>query len=436
MKIHSEKGLALPLVMIAVMVGALVIPAFLGRVSTGLIGTRNYRDVMDAQYAADAGAEHAIWNLTNGTVADLIPQPGDSTSYNLAEPVNGLVTNIKISNAWDVIAWDNFNDGTWTGGGGWIDEWTSSGDALVTTTGTPYEGDYHLRLRDSNGVVSRAVNLGQQVSAYLVFRAKVDSFEPGDSVICRVSPDGTTWTTIYTWDDTASDGIYHYYNLDLNSYGLTDVFYISFKSAMDSSSDYFYVDDLKIVWPAATGEIKAVDDFESGGWNGGSGWLGDWVNNGFSGVVTSGIPHGGSNHLLLQDTDGYVTRPVDLSGSSAAHLKFWAVVDAFEDNDYSYCLVSSDNVTWNTVYTWGNTNDDSTYHYYDIDLSGYDLTGQFWIAFSAGMNSADDYFYVDDVSIDAVRAYCITVTSGNRILKAAVDLMDGTPQILCWWFIV
>lgn len=98
MKIKSEKGQALPLVMLAVMVGALVIPPFLGHMGSSLMGSRSYRQSIDAVYAADAGAEHAIWNLTDGGIADSIPSTGNTTSYELSESVNGLTANVTISN--------------------------------------------------------------------------------------------------------------------------------------------------------------------------------------------------------------------------------------------------------------------------------------------------------------------------------------------------
>lgn len=98
MKIKCEKGQALPLVMIAITIGALVIPSFLGHAGSGLIGSRAYGQSLDAQYAADAGAEHAIWNLTDGGIAESIPNNGDNVSYALPESVNGLTANVTICN--------------------------------------------------------------------------------------------------------------------------------------------------------------------------------------------------------------------------------------------------------------------------------------------------------------------------------------------------
>jgi hypothetical protein len=433
--INSQKGIALPLVMIAILVGALVIPSFLGHVGASLTGSRNYRNTLDAQYACDAAAEHAIWNVTEGGVDAEIADAGQSVNYQLAEAINGLTPGVKISNAWEVIAADDFESGGLTGGDGWLGGWEYDGDADVVTNGAPYDGLYHLRLRSSAGSVSREVDLGQQVNPYLRFWAKAESFEFGDVAACRVSPDGSTWTTVKTWTQTDADAVYYYYEFPLNSYGFTDTFYISFASNMDSTADFLYIDDLDVVWPATTYQTVGADDFETGDWVGGEGWLEEWTHTGASGITDAGEPHGGSYHLLLIGPDGYAARAADISTASVARLRFWAKADALEAGDFAYCLVSSDGSDWTTVYTWTNTDADDVYRYYDIDLSKYELTSEFWIGFNTGMNDADDYFYVDDVSLDAIGAYCITVNADDRILKVAVDLLGGVKKVLCWWFV-
>jgi hypothetical protein len=97
-KIKSEKGQALPLVMLAVMVGAMVIPPFLGHVGASLTGSRTYGQEIASEYAADAGAEHAIWSLTYGGLDEDIPNAGDTVSYTLPESVNGLTPSVTVTN--------------------------------------------------------------------------------------------------------------------------------------------------------------------------------------------------------------------------------------------------------------------------------------------------------------------------------------------------
>jgi hypothetical protein len=94
--IKSEKGQALPLVLIAIAIGALVIPSFLNNTGTNLIGSRTYAQQIYAQYAADSGAEHAIWNLRYGGLGDTLADVGDNVSYALGESINGLAVNVSV----------------------------------------------------------------------------------------------------------------------------------------------------------------------------------------------------------------------------------------------------------------------------------------------------------------------------------------------------
>ena len=278
--LKGEKGQALPLVMIAITIGALVIPSFLGNVGTSLIGSRTFAQEMNTQYACDAGAEHAVWSLAyNGLTAN-VSSGGDMISYLLPEAINGLTANITVSNGWETLAGEDFESGDWSGGSGWLDTWNYSGNASVTTSGTPYEGSYHLQLLAGTGNVNHAVDLSGEVNVHLQFQAKVDAFEAGDEAFCKLSSNGTDWTTVYTRNDGDSDSLYHGYDIDLTPYDLSDQFYIAFESNMSSVLDYFYVDNIEIKWIYAEYNVLASDDFESGGWSGGSGWSGGLVSRG------------------------------------------------------------------------------------------------------------------------------------------------------------
>jgi hypothetical protein len=99
--LNGEKGQALPLVLIAIALGALVIPPFLNNTGTSLIGTRTYNEEIAAQYAADSGAEYAIWDLKYGDLSGQIPLVDDNVSYALGENVNGLAVNITVTKTGD-----------------------------------------------------------------------------------------------------------------------------------------------------------------------------------------------------------------------------------------------------------------------------------------------------------------------------------------------
>lgn len=148
--------------------------------------------------------------------------------------------------------------------------------------------------------------------------------------------------------------------------------------------------------------IIATDDFETGNWSGGSGWLNDWYSEGDADIRSDGSPYGGSYDLRLRGGTGYVKRDVDLSNHPNANLQFWAKANSFEGDEEAQCLISANGSDWTAVKTWVNGDDDNTYHYYDIDLSSYDLSSQFWIAFDANMGAANDQFYIDDLAVARV----------------------------------
>ncbi len=94
---NSEKGQALPLAMMALALGTLVITPFLSHAGSGLIGSLTYGETIIHQSSCDAGIEHAIWNLTRGSLAEQIPEPGDEVTYQLGEKLNGLTTSITVT---------------------------------------------------------------------------------------------------------------------------------------------------------------------------------------------------------------------------------------------------------------------------------------------------------------------------------------------------
>jgi hypothetical protein len=350
----------------------------------------------------------------------------------LPEAVNGLTTNVTICNSYQTIASDDFESGDWTGGTGWLDDWTSSGDAGVVTNGAPYDGNYHLRLRTDDGHASRSVDLSKEVNIHLRLWAKVNSMENTETATCDISSNGVDWTTVHTWSNADDDNTYHYYDIDLSSYALSSRFWIAFNAHMSGTGDHFYVDDLEVVWVASDPETIASDDFESGDWTGGTGWLDDWTSYGDAGVVTNAAPHQGNYHLRLRTGYGNATRSVDLAGNVVVNILLWAKVNSFEAGETATCDISSDNITWTTVYTWTNADDDNTYHYYEIDLSSYDLTSQFWIAFNAHMSGTGDYFYVDDLEVVSMNGFGITALAGDRVVKAVVDI-GGGMTVLSWY---
>ncbi len=95
--LKAESGQTLAITLTALMLGILITVPFLSQAGTGAIGSRNYGTIEKEGYAADAGIEHAIWRLAYDGLAVLIPNVGDSESYQLPYSVNSITPAITIT---------------------------------------------------------------------------------------------------------------------------------------------------------------------------------------------------------------------------------------------------------------------------------------------------------------------------------------------------
>ena len=413
---NGEKGQALLIVLVIVTIGMMVVAPFLTSVGTSLLGSRIYGHTMDEQYSSDAGVEHAIWRLTDAGLTGSLTSPGDSVSYTLGESINGLTPDITVCNGWETIVTETFESGGWSGGTGWLADWT------------------HLMLQSNTGYVKRSLDV-RGPSARLRFWAKANSFEGSETAQALISPDGANWTVVYTWVNGDDNNVYYFYDIDLSPYSLTSRFWIAFQANMGSTTDYFYVDNIEVLWIFNDDLSRPIaeDDFESGGWSGGTGWLADWTQTGASSVTTSGTPYEGSYHMMLQSNTGYAARSADLSGHTSARLQFWAKANSFEAGETAELLASENGTDWTVVYTWVDGDDDNAYYFYDIDLSAFSLTSAFWIAWQTNLNSTWDYFYVDDIRIVDAVEYGIISRAGDEIYKSVVKIISGEPYVILWW---
>jgi len=103
---RGEKGQALILVLILLLVGGLIIAPFLAYMATGLKTGQAYEERMYQLYAADAGIEYAIYNIISPK-APLYTElqglaEGESISpYTLSEMVNGKDVTIEITKEYE-----------------------------------------------------------------------------------------------------------------------------------------------------------------------------------------------------------------------------------------------------------------------------------------------------------------------------------------------
>jgi hypothetical protein len=115
--IRTEKGQALPMVLIMMAVGGLIIVPLLSYTSSGLKVGKAYEKMADEYYAADAGIEDGLWQIKYNNLHELF---GNYERYNydaeynypMSYPVNvnGLDVDITIENVWipkDIAAPNN-----------------------------------------------------------------------------------------------------------------------------------------------------------------------------------------------------------------------------------------------------------------------------------------------------------------------------------------
>jgi len=92
--IRDEKGAALVMVLILLLIGGLISGPLLSYMGTGLSTGEVYERRTDELYAADAGVEDAVWKIQQGYVALC---PGDPThSYDISD-VNGKSVDVAIT---------------------------------------------------------------------------------------------------------------------------------------------------------------------------------------------------------------------------------------------------------------------------------------------------------------------------------------------------
>jgi len=185
----------------------------------------------------DGASDRAVVTVLVSAPVVIEPTAPPSTTA----PTSPTTTSVLASDAFDT---------TGSGGGtGWASAWTFSGYALPTTLGTPSSAPYHLRLRSHSGRAHRSVASGTLSSLRLAFRAKINSFEAGESATVKVSRDnGASWITIQTFTTAHSDNVYRSYDIDLAPFGVGSAsnLRIAFEANMRDSSDFFYVDDVVV----------------------------------------------------------------------------------------------------------------------------------------------------------------------------------------------
>ncbi|GEM_PF-961575 len=156
--------------------------------------------------------------------------------------------------------------------------------------------------------------------------------------------------------------------------------------------------------PAAAQTVIASEDFESGDFLGGSGWLTDWTSaqdEGSTAVLTTGEPHTGAWHMRLRGEEVSAWRSADVTAYPGIRIKFWAKLTGWDSGDRGRAQVSADGSAWTTLKTWANGDDTGQWASYDFDFA------QTGVSFASGeafvrffVDAEDGSLYVDDVAIE------------------------------------
>lgn len=102
----DEKGQALVLTLLLLLIGSLIITPTLSFMGTGIIGGRVYEQKDAEIYAADAGIEDALWHIRNDTTADLLGAGYNPYDYSTTYPypynllINDKNVTVSIQNVW------------------------------------------------------------------------------------------------------------------------------------------------------------------------------------------------------------------------------------------------------------------------------------------------------------------------------------------------
>ena|GEM_PF-1011157 len=198
---------------------------------------------------------------------------------------------------------------------------------------------------------------------------------------------------------------------DLNSNGVADFgepVYLSTTTTTNRMiTNYF-----------STNVVLATDNFQSGNYTGGSGWLTNWGefndnNNDASGQVRVSTDPLGSTVLEIRRNPFGAQRAVNLSGLTNVTLSYdYRSPNTEGGTDQMWIQVSTNGVNYNTIYT-NVLVTNTSYTSVSLDLSAFISTNT-WIRFVAtnGFDASgggdQDFVYVDNVQISYTSNYFTT----------------------------
>ncbi|MCH8061855.1 MAG: hypothetical protein IH861_05070 [Chloroflexi bacterium] len=178
----------------------------------------------------------------------------------------------------------------------------------------------------------------------------------------------------------------------------------------------------------------ADDDFETGGLDGGTGWLDGWQTSGSVDIVNYGGSLTDSRHLRLRAGDGTAYRDVELTGSERLELTVWVRADSFSTGDFATLQVGEPGSLvevqrWDASLGLGSGPENAgEYHLFTFDLEPYFTGGLLRIQFDSHMADGEGQLLVDEVVISNDEPPQGSAVAGGPPSSASFIELDGEFQ--------
>jgi Flp pilus assembly protein TadG len=201
--------------------------------------------------AVGTPANGTVTNNGNGTVT-YTPNAGftgsNSFTYTISDGNGGTATatvTVTVSAGPSVLAWDDFESNTWSGGGGWSNSWSENGSGSITNSNGPHGGSRHVLLDgDDTSRITRDVNMAGATSVHLKFYYKTTgNWESSDEGQVRIY-NGSTLKYTYTLTEQTS---YTLVDLSLSDSYMASDFRVQFRSNTSNTNEDMWVDDIEII---------------------------------------------------------------------------------------------------------------------------------------------------------------------------------------------
>ena len=287
------------------------------------------------------------------------------------------------------LAYDDFNSNGFTGGTGWQGSWTTTSSASIDAD-YPLEGRYCGKILH-DGQMNRQVDLTGVVGAKLIFDSRSVYFETGDEAFVEIKHGGNT-TRVLTLNEADCDKVYHQHVIDLQPFVSAGVIDICFVGGMSSSTDYWYIDRVRVTGQKAA----AYDDFESGDFSTGVGFNNAWQ---VTGAGISCAEQCAGMAAALLNSGNKLSRKVDMTAASSNTLECVICGSGpFSSGDEITIRVNNGG-SWSTVKTITDADVDGYYHNVSVDLSAYSASTDLEIEFAASIGNPDAHALVDEVKV-------------------------------------